>query len=191
MNIKDNALSQRSQTRIERAFLELLEEQNPKSMNVSAICKKAHVNRSTFYAHYVDIFALVNEIQEKKQQELIEIIESSFSADSDNVLEVMTQVFRFVADNNVFYTLYLENHSGVELFESLSLKNFLRRYTSSLPKTDIERHYRATFFIAGVGAVMREWLREGCKESPLMMAQYIDGAYFASRRMGGSQLFEG
>lgn len=185
MNIKDNALSKKSQSRIEGAFLELLEEQNRKRMSVSAICKKAQINRSTFYAHYTDIFALVNEIQEKKQQELIEIIESSFSVDSDDVVKVMTQVFHFVADNNVFYTLYLENHSGVELFESLSLKNFLRQYTSSPPKTDIERHYRATFFIAGVGAVMREWLREGCKESPLMMAKYVDTAYFASRRGGG------
>ena len=44
-----------------KAFISLLEEKSFEYITVSEICKKAGVNRSTFYLHYENTVDLLNE----------------------------------------------------------------------------------------------------------------------------------
>lgn len=47
--------------KIDDAFLEILEKKDLEYITVKEICKKANVNRSTFYLHYETIYDLLNE----------------------------------------------------------------------------------------------------------------------------------
>ena len=47
---------------IHDAFLELLESEGFDKMSVTDICKRADVNRGTFYLHYEDKYALLDEL---------------------------------------------------------------------------------------------------------------------------------
>ena len=47
--------------RMDKAFLELLEQKDFAFITVKEICKKAEVNRSTFYLHYETIDDLLSE----------------------------------------------------------------------------------------------------------------------------------
>ena len=62
MNTKNNKRKRESQRKIETAFIELLQEKELNQISVIAICKKANLNRSTFYSSYLDIYDLVSKI---------------------------------------------------------------------------------------------------------------------------------
>ena len=53
----------RSRRFIRQAFLELLKEKRFDKITVTDIVNRADINRSTFYAHYTDVKALIEEIQ--------------------------------------------------------------------------------------------------------------------------------
>lgn len=62
---KENRSARRSHRMIRQAFEELLEEREFSKITVIDIVERADLNRSTFYAHYPDIYGIVDEIQEE------------------------------------------------------------------------------------------------------------------------------
>ena len=49
---------------IRQAFTSLLEEKPIQRIAVTELCQRAGINRSTFYAHYDDIYDLLQQIEE-------------------------------------------------------------------------------------------------------------------------------
>ncbi len=54
-------------------MIEFLQTEELSQISVSEICKKADLNRSTFYANYVDIFEVADTIREKLEAEVSEL----------------------------------------------------------------------------------------------------------------------
>ena len=75
MNIKNNKRRRDSQDKIEKAFIELLQTREIKDITVSDLIKMTELNRSTFYANYIDIFDLADKTREKLEA----IIEKSYA----------------------------------------------------------------------------------------------------------------
>ena len=65
MNIKDNKRKKESQEKIEKIFVELIQTKEINEISVTDICKKANLNRTTFYSNYIDIYDLSDKIKEK------------------------------------------------------------------------------------------------------------------------------
>ena len=82
MNVKNNKRRRESQDKIEKAFLELLQPREIKEITVSDIIKLTGLNRSTFYANYIDIFDLADKTREKLEADF-----SNLFADYDYVNE--------------------------------------------------------------------------------------------------------
>ena len=51
----------RTRAQLRRALTELLEEKDIRSVTVRELTERADVNRGTFYAHYSDIYDLVEQ----------------------------------------------------------------------------------------------------------------------------------
>lgn len=177
MNTKDNQRGINSVVKIEQAFLELLTTDLRNKITVKAICEIAQVNRTTFYAHFTDINDLVTHIQEKKQQEVVVMIDEILLPDLSNFVDAITKLFDFVANNRVFYAVYLNYHSGISLVDSQKLQTFSKLKMPQLSQSKQAREYRMNFFIAGLGAVIRQWIKNDCQESPVVMAQLIEAEY--------------
>lgn len=62
---KENRSARRSRRMIRQAFETLLEEKEFHKITVVDIVQRADLNRSTFYAHYPDIYGIVDEMQEE------------------------------------------------------------------------------------------------------------------------------
>ena len=69
MNVKNNKRRRESQDKIERASIELLQTHEIKDVTVSDLIKMTELNRSTFYANYIDIFDLADKTSEKLEHE--------------------------------------------------------------------------------------------------------------------------
>ena len=67
MNVKNNKRRRESQDKIEKAFVELLQTREIKEITVSDIIKLTGLNRSTFYANYIDIL----DVYKRQQRNLV------------------------------------------------------------------------------------------------------------------------
>ena len=73
MNTPNNKRRKESQEKIERIFVELIQEKNLNEISVTDICKKANLNRSTFYANYLDVYDLADKIKERLESDVSDL----------------------------------------------------------------------------------------------------------------------
>lgn len=91
----------RTRRLIQQAFEELLAEKGFNTLTVQDITERAEVNRATFYAHYPDKFALLEEtIREAFRAELEKRTLSACHYSADNLRALIETVCEFVAHTN-------------------------------------------------------------------------------------------
>ena len=78
MNTKNNKRKRESVEKIEKAFINLLQTKEINQISVTEICKETGLNRSTFYASFIDIYDLADKLKEKLEEEF----GKSFTAES-------------------------------------------------------------------------------------------------------------
>ena len=104
MNIKNNKRKRASMQKIEQVLIELLQTKELNQISVSDICKRANLNRSTFYANYVDIYGLADTIREKLEAQVADLYKNEIMQgfNSHNYL----LLFRHIKENQIFYRTY-------------------------------------------------------------------------------------
>ena len=169
MNIKNNKRRRDSQEKIEKAFIEMLQTREIKQITVSDIIKATGLNRSTFYANYLDIFDLADKTREKLEKEF-----SNLFADYDyfNERSGALKMFTHIKDNQIFYKTYFKLcYSDKHLISVYDAKRAEKEHMDSNLKYHIE------FFRNGLNAIIKLWLAGGCAESPEEMAEVLKQEY--------------
>lgn len=171
MNTPNNKRKKESIDRIEKAFIELLQKKELVDIRVSDICKKAQLNRTTFYANYDDIYQLADAFREKIEDGfMMEIykdeIENGYN--SNNFLKL----FNHIKENQIFYRTYFK----------LGYDNQYRifQYDPFLAEEHLGNkmiEYHTEFFRAGITRIIKMWLNNGCEESPEDMFEVIQTEY--------------
>lgn len=181
MNIKNNLRYKRSSKKIEEAFLELLKKFKYEEISISQICKKANINRSTFYCHYDDINDLIITIEGDFAKGTAKI----FNYGERQTNEDLVEMFNFIKENKYFYKAFL-NIPYITFAEKKTKKecldNLEQKFNIDKAKK-IELFYRANFFGAGIKEICRLWLERNCKEPPEQMASLMINEY-ADRSAG-------
>lgn len=162
----------------DEALICLLEKRNFTTVTVKEICRKAGVNRSTFYLHYETIDDLLEETLEY----ITKKFENSFPERPHNFPEsiphtpaedlkllnkkYLTPYLTFVKENKSVFNATFANPAAMKSHQRY---NNLKKYVlfPIMEKFDIaenERRYFTEFYINGIAAVIKEWLKNGCKE---------------------------
>ncbi|MBO5280365.1 MAG: TetR/AcrR family transcriptional regulator [Clostridia bacterium] len=169
MNVANNKRRRESQEKIERAFVELLQSRDLNKITVSDIIKNTGLNRSTFYANYIDIYDLADRTREKLENDF-----SNLFADYDyfNERSGALKMFTHIKENQLFYKTYFKL--------CYDDKHLISTYDPKRAKAEqIEGNlkYHIEFFRNGLNAIIKMWLAGGCKESPEEMAQVLKQEY--------------
>lgn len=175
MNIKNNKRYKISSEKIETTFLALILNYKYDDITISQICEQAHINRSTFYAHYDDINDLIIKIESKFAKGMASIFDFGLR----QTHEAFIEMFTFVKQNKYFYKAFL-NIPYATLAEKNIKTNILaniKEKNSSLMTDEMELFYRASFFGAGIKELCRIWLERDCNESPEEMALLLYKEY--------------
>ena len=91
------ARTRRTRALIEKTYLDFLEEGN-KGVNVAELCRRAHINRGTFYNHFDDIADVrAEKVREDRLRELGYHVVRLTWADLDDLQVVRRKVLRGVA----------------------------------------------------------------------------------------------
>lgn len=169
MNVPNNKRRQASQRKIEDAFVEMMQDTDFDKLSVTEICKRAHVNRTTFYACYEDIYDLVRKVMLMLWQD----IESLYEHEERDLFTI----FDFLP-----LLQYVYQHQ--QLFHAcfkLGAVNFpVKKYNEEFAKRffkDGTVPYHIEFFRAGFNRVLEMWLDGGCKESPEEIDEIIRAEY--------------
>lgn len=170
MNTANNRRRKESIERIEKVFIELLQTMEISQISVTDICKRAGLNRTTFYANYADVYALADSIRDKLEGDVAQLYraETEQGFNSNDYLKL----FRHIRDNQLFYKTYFklgydEEHQVVVYDTQLALSHFQNRFIE----------YHMEFFRSGLTKIIKMWLQNGCRESPEDMFEIIKSEY--------------
>ena len=169
MNKANNKKRKKSQEQIEKIFLQLIQKKNIDEISVSTICEKANLNRSTFYSNYIDIYDLAEKI---KQQMEIEFAQFQSSNNAKQNEDGYLSMFRYIKDNQIFFKTYFK-------LEEIS-KNLPTQHRVELAEKYYNNKfidYHIEFFRAGLNAIIKKWLNNGCKETPEEINEIIISEY--------------
>ena len=169
MNTKNNKRRRESVEKIEKAFVELLQSKELDDITVSEICKLTGLNRSTFYANFLDTYDLADKLRTVLENEF-----SALFADYDyfNERTGALKMFTHIKENQLFYKTYFKLcYDSSHLISVYDTK----RAEKELDSKNIKYHIE--FFRNGLNAIIKLWLSEGCKESPEQMAEILKQEY--------------
>lgn len=169
MNVKNNKRRRDSQVKIEKAFVELLQTKEIREISVSEIIKMADLNRSTFYANYIDVIDLADKVRESLEEKF-----GTLFADYDymNGRSGALKMFSHIKDNQLFYKTYFKL-----CYDEKHLMTVYDAKRAEMEKVDRNLKYHIEFFRNGLNAIIKLWLAGGCKESPEEMAEVLKQEY--------------
>lgn len=169
MNIKNNKRRKESRTKIEKTFVELLQSRDIKEISVSELIKATGLNRSTFYANYVDIFDLADKVRAELESQFSEMFaEYDYFNERTGALKMFTHI----KENQIFYNTYFKLcYDEKHLISIYDVKRAEQEHIDSNIKYHIE------FFRNGLNAIIKLWLAGGCQESPQEMAEVLKAEY--------------
>lgn len=170
MNTPNNKRRRESREKIEKVFIELLQNNSLENIKVSEICKIAKINRTTFYSNYDDIYALADSIRTGLEAQKDEVYQDEIMNEYNS--NDFVKLFRHIKDNQIFYNTYFKlgfdnNYKIIKFDHKLAEQHFGNKYIE----------YHCEFFRAAITSIIKMWLKNECKESPEEIADIIRQEY--------------
>ena len=174
--------------RMDEALIALLEEKELEYITVKEICRQAGVNRSTFYLHYETIADLTDEAMDmidrrfesyfpRREEEITDGIASREREELVLVTrEYLLPYLRFIRDNKKVYRAAFRNprsmqaHTRYGELKQHILGPILERF--EIPAA--HRPYYMAYYVEGIIAIVKEWLRQDCGDTVEMIADIIE-----------------
>lgn len=165
----------RTKERLRSTLLELLKEKPIEKITPTELCRRADVNRNTFYAHYRSPEALLYTIEETLFQRIYPPVEQDSEGSKEiPPLTVILQIF--AQEQDLLQILCKENCAGrfhqwiFDLCHSTLLEAWRR---AGLAVDTTWKEHIFLFSITGSVAVVTNWIRSGMKESPEELSEFI------------------
>ncbi len=176
MNTKNNQRYITTEEKIDCALNSLLKQKPMRNITVQDICNKAHIHRTTFYGHYLDIFDLIEKKEQQMRKKLYESLEKKDIKYTIASFSLITTVIDHIKKNKDFYTAYLN-----DIGNSYILAGFdtVRSNVESIMSANKEifnyneLKYTFEFCQTGLLKIISLWLNNNCRESVNEISEMI------------------
>lgn len=136
--MKEYRSSIRSKKLIRGAMIELLAEKDISKITVVDIIKRADLSRNTFYAHYQDVFAVLEELENEFLSEMnLYLDEAIQNREFSEPLPLLQKFQRFVENSVETNRLLLANQNAAAFCEKIK-QVFVARVMENLPTTGVK-----------------------------------------------------
>lgn len=158
---------------LKESLLELLENKPLQKITIKEICENADVNRSTFYLHYADQFALCDEIE----NDSVEKINTCLAKVSmrNNRIEGLTEFLSYMKANGELFKILMRpdfNNSFRVRFSEVAVKKLAELdYHDNVSEKDKDYIYR--FIFMGTLGMLEKWIKDDLDLSPDELAAFI------------------
>lgn len=172
MAVKNNRRAQMTRLLLRTALVELMQEKPFNQITIKEICEQADLNRTTFYLHYADQFALLSDVENEVCQKTLETLKNvKPAADAPGMIE--TFLLYIKSNASLFRILFFD--AGSEQFRSRFIENTLKSLRVNIPLSCAaeEEPYVLCFLMQGSVHMIMEWIRRGFDMEPDQLARLI------------------
>ncbi len=147
------------------ALLHLMGERTFEEIKVSEICCKAMTNRSTFYAHFEDKYALLNSLITDLKDELQkELLKNEEHLDSkEYYMECIKMLLIHIeAHQDIYYPLIINNRNSIamDMIYDTLFEDVTNRFKEAMSGFSIE--LVSHFYLGAILHVVMDWLEKHC-----------------------------
>lgn len=159
---------------LKQSLLELLKDTDLQFISIKSLCDVAGINRTTFYKHYRSQFDLLSEME----NDFLQSIEDRFSTNYNSfpITEELSQALSFIKSNMELCIILIENQTDSVFEKRLMMLPAVLQSMNKDPNETFEEppySFEQLYIIDGAYYAIRRWLTNGCKESPMEMAEKI------------------
>lgn len=150
---------------IKKTFMKLLNQKQVNKITVKEIVEDCGINRNSFYYHFDDIPALIEEILNDQVDELV-----NRQFDADNIYDCVMYAMDFALQNKSAM-LHIYNSANHDLFDRYlsrvaqrTVTEFFDKYTQSSDRVDPEdKNAIITYYKSLLIGFVVDWLSDGMK----------------------------
>ncbi|MDT2739657.1 TetR-like C-terminal domain-containing protein [Enterococcus canintestini] len=178
MNQADRRV-RRTKKVLQESLAVLFNEKKLENITIRELTDYADVHRSTFYAHYEDIYALYTEIEDSVIEQLNQLINENFTVDLTQYYQLL---FTYVDRNQKFCKMLFSDHAPATflarltvLFQSACFKSW--QVILQTEYISEELLYLADYQVQGSFMLVRRWSKSDfsfSKEKLIAMIATID-----------------
>ena len=172
MNKKANEQYKSNERVILDVFTRLLEEKDLQKITIKEICEEAHINRSTFYNHFEDVYGVLEKMWEFHRMNMGYLFRNSHSKSRRKNLK---QILEYIKDNELFYRVSF--HSPI--FSEISSGFEIVFMSHEISGTCLKEKYEMEFMKQGFLMTISYWLDMDCNLSIDDLLDVIDSFYSA------------
>lgn len=179
-----SAQKEATRTRLTAALLKLADQNKGQKITVQQVCQLAGVNRSTFYAHFRDLYDIVEYVTNYLSNELSDLLSRQRDAGALTTDMGISIIVSHTYAHRYFYRIHPLSHVA-QPYEKLHLTghNLWQEYLIA-PKClaagiidPVEIEYYTIHFHEGMSCILGHWLKGGCRESPEQMARILRACF--------------
>lgn len=161
-----------------QALIELLNQKDYNYISIKEICKKAGVNRSTFYLHYDNIDDLLSESIQNVNKNFLSyfkecnstFIQGINNMDKKDLIlikpEYLLPYLNYIKENIVIYQVSVKHPIQMRSIEKYNLlnKEILFPIFKRFNIEEKSNNYISSYYINGISAIINEWILNDCKD---------------------------
>ncbi len=167
MAAKEDQRAKLTRLLLQNALLELLQQKPIQALTVKELCEKAGVNRGTFYLHYLDIYDLLEKMEDELLAELQAILAGASvlgGAPGHSSSGFIPVLFRFFEKNREMCAILLGEHGDkkfVQRIIGMGREKTLLEYAEVFPgASQQETGLFYTFVASGFLALLQHGFQE-------------------------------
>lgn len=191
MNQKRNQGYQRTHESIQDCFYQKMKKKPIRQITVGEICQEVDINRSTFYAHFKDVYDVMESIFEELNRVLIgryasfepeKRREESVSMEQESVWhsvsgrEYTIILLEHLREYREFYRILLADPTNPLMVNSMKRlrEGIADPVFQQFDLNERTATYCFEYSVSGFFAIVRRWLEDGCIETPEEIADIVD-----------------
>ena len=168
---------------IKEALIQLLSEERFDTISISKLCKRAGINRSTFYLHYEDKYQMIDSFKSEIISQLSSY--SLFEAENEYPQKLMIAKFHILRANERLINALTKSHY-------IDFREAIREYITTIILSDkqetatqrfleenfqIPPKYALEIFLSSVEGIISLWIAGGAQEEPEEITDMILTTY--------------
>ena len=166
------------------AFGELIAEQSIDTISISALARKANIDRKTFYLHYSSINDLVTSFVRRRMERIIKVFMQHPDLPAEEQLHPILQEWNAILEENIDIWKHLaDNLSSDQMIDIISDELGPAVVNAGLAKEEEMYRYvdllalvRLRYALAGALSLYVFWLKHGCVEPIEAVSEIIESA---------------
>ncbi|MBQ6022414.1 MAG: TetR/AcrR family transcriptional regulator [Clostridia bacterium] len=167
---------------LKESLLELMREKPVDKITPTELCRKAQINRNTFYTHFYTARDVLEEIESEFSTQIIDSLSSRFSAENIDIPQMLNEICRIIYEKQDFCKILLSENGDAAFFEKVItlgksvIVNGWHKQGITLSDDQMEMFF--AYIVNGSIALIRKWASAEMKNTPEEIAKLIERATY-------------